>query len=70
MIIDIKLCQIYKKKSYLCNLTDHIQQIRNQSEDNDIPQEPENLRFAPIIMFILDFGFLIDIIDNIITHSP
>ena len=34
------------------------------------PDEPENLRFAPIIMFILDFGFLIDIIDNIITHSP
>ena len=35
-----------------------------------LPDEPENLRFAPIIMFILDFGFLIDIIDNIITYSP
>jgi len=35
----------------------HIQQIRNQSENDDIPQEPENLRFAPIIIFYLYFVF-------------
>ena len=29
---------------------DHIQQIHNQSENNDIPEEPNKLRFAPIII--------------------
>ena len=43
-------------------LTDHIQQIRNQSENDNIPQDPENLRF------VFYFAFLIDIID-IITYS-
>ena len=33
-------------------LTDHIQQIRNQSENDDIPEESEKLRFAPIIIWI------------------
>ena len=47
--------------------TDHLQQIRNQSENDDIPQEPGNLRFAPIIIC---FAFLIDIIEYIITNSP
>ena len=42
-------------------LTDHIQQIRNQSENDNIPQYPENLRLAPIVIF---FAFLIDIIYN------
>ena len=28
---------------------DHIQQIQNQSENNDIPEEPKKLRFAPFI---------------------
>ena len=46
-----------------------IQQISNQSEKNDIPQEPENLRFAPVIIFYY-WAFLIDIIDNIITYNP
>ena len=32
-----------------------------------IPQEPENLRFAPIVFFL---AFWIDIIDNNITYSP
>ena len=27
------------------------QQIRNQSEKDDIPQKPENLRFADFIFF-------------------
>ena len=31
--------------------TDHLQQIRNQSENDDIPQEPGNLRFATLIVF-------------------
>jgi len=30
---------------------DHIQQIRKQPENDYIPQESENLRFAPIIIF-------------------
>ena len=51
-------------------LTDHIQQIRNQSENDDIPQEPKNLRFAPNIIFKFYLAFLIDIINNIITFSP
>ena len=38
----------------------------NKSENDDIPQVPETLRFAPIIFF----AFLIDIINNIITYSP
>ena len=36
--------------------------------NDDIPQEPENLRFAPIIIFL--FAFLIDIIDNTNSYSP
>ena len=48
---------------------DHIQQIRNQSENYYIIQEPENLRFAPVIIFNFFFALLIDIIDNIITYS-
>ena len=47
--------------------TDHIQQLRNQSENDYIPQEPENPRFANIIFFIL---LLVDTIDNIIIFSP
>ena len=26
-----------------------IKQIRNQSENNDIPEKPEKLKFAPLI---------------------
>jgi len=45
--IDIKLCPIYTQ--FCKNVsTDHIQQIQNQSENDDILQKPENLRFAPI----------------------
>ena len=40
-------------------LIDHIQQICSQSENDDIPQEPENLMFALIIFFNFYFGFLI-----------
>ena len=29
---------------------EHIQQIHNQSENNDIPEEPQKLRFAIIII--------------------
>ena len=43
--------------------------LRNQSENYFIPQEPENLRFAPVIIFNLYFAFLIGINDNIITYS-
>ena len=70
--IDIKLCQNYIKFCiHFVVLTDHIQQICNQSENYYIPQEPENLRFAPVIKLNSYFAFLIDIIDNIITYySP
>ena len=50
--------------------TDHIQQIRNQSKYDYIPQEPENLRFAPVIVFLhFHFAFLKDIIDNNTMHG-
>ena len=44
--IDLKLCQNYTK-TYICTIsirfvvTDRIQQIRNQSENNDTPEKPE-----------------------------
>ena len=77
--IDIKLCQNYTKtytyeilfKSFRLqyeNETDLIQQIRNKFENYYIPQEPKNLRFAPVIIFNFYFAFLIDIIENIITY--
>jgi len=47
-----------------------VQEIRNQSENDDIPQEPENLRFAPFIIYNFYFAFLIDIVDKIIVYSP
>ena len=64
--IDIKLCQIYTKihihailyKS--CNIKQIRFNKRNQSENDDIPQKPENLRFAPVIIIV--------IIGNIITY--
>ena len=31
---------------------DHIQQIHNQSENDDIPEEPKKLRFASIFISI------------------
>jgi len=34
------------------NWTDHIQQIHNQSENDDILGEPKKLRFASIIIWI------------------
>ena len=43
-------------------------QIGEQSENDNIPQEPENLRFVPVINFFY-FAFLIVIIDNIIDMS-
>ena len=43
--------------------------IRNQSEIDNIPQKPENLRFAPFIIFNFYFAFLICTIDNTITYS-
>ena len=74
--IDIKLCKMYTKIHIHAILykkvskTDHIPKIRNQSEDYDIPQKLENLRFAPFIIFNFQFAFLIGIIDNIISFSP
>ena len=65
--INIKMCRIYTKihKNAIlyksCN-KDHLQRIRNQSENDDIPQEPENLSFALIIIVFFYFAFLKDII--------
>ena len=47
--------------------TDHIQQIRIQSENDDIPEKPYYL-FLLLFEFN-NFSFLIDIIDNIINMS-
>ena len=52
--IDLKLCQNFTK-TYICTIsirfvvTDHIQQIRNQSENNDTPEKPEKFKFSPIL---------------------
>ena len=43
--------------------------MRNQSENDNIPEEPENLRFATVIILQFNFAFLIDIIDNIIIKA-
>ena len=61
--IDIKLCQIYTKiHIYAMFYKSRFKEIifskkRKQSENNYIPQKLENLRFAPILIFIL-FIFL------------
>ena len=47
--------------------TDHIQQIRIQSENDDIPEKPYYL-FLLLFEFN-NFSFLIDIIDHIINMS-
>jgi len=53
--IDIKLCQNYTKTDICqilyksCSIKHHIQQVRNQSENNDTPEEPEKFKFAPIL---------------------
>jgi len=50
--IDIQLSQNYTK-TYLCKILykiysiKYIQEIRIQSENNDIPKEPEKLKFPP-----------------------
>ena len=31
---------------------DHIKKIHNQSENDDIPEEPKKLKFAPITILI------------------
>ena len=46
-----------------------IQQIRKQPENDYVPQKPENLRFAPTIIFYFYFTFLIDMLDNVIYKS-
>ena len=49
--IDIKLCPITKHiyvRFCIRFVADHIQQIRNQSENEDVPEELETLKFAPI----------------------
>ena len=43
--------------------------MHNQSENDDIPEEPEKLRLASIIVWILQFFIWKDIIDNIIYTS-
>ena len=43
--------------------------MRNQSENDDIPEEPENLGFASFLFEFNNFSFLINMIDNIIYNS-
>ena len=55
--IDVKMCQrytktyIYKMK-YRNQSFKQILQIRNESENYDNPEEPKQLRYAPIIIWI------------------
>ena len=58
--IDIKLCQIYTKIYIVAILYINsrfkqfiLKKIRNQYENDYIPQEPENLRFGPNIIFLI-----------------
>ena len=47
--------------------TDHIQQIRNKSENYDNPEEPKQLRQAPISQFeYITYSLLMHINDNIV----
>ena len=73
--IDIKLSQIYMKihiyailyKSF--SIKQIIFNTTNLKQWYPM-QEPENLRFAPILIFLkFYFAFLIDIIESIITYS-
>ena len=50
--------------------TDHIQQIHNQSENNDIPEKTKRNSSLPFLLFELkNFPFLIVIIDSIFNAS-
>ena len=75
--IDIKLCQNYTK-SYIYDISYKIRSIKqtifnkyatNLKTTISYRIEPENLRFAPVIIFNFYFALLIDIFDNIITYS-
>ena len=55
--INIKLCPNYTKIHRYGILCKSCSIKHNQSENDDIPQEPENLRFAPIIIFFIYFAF-------------
>ena len=48
---------------------DHIQQIRHQFENDDIPEKPNKLRLTPNIIWIQSFSFLINIINIFIYTS-
>ena len=45
------------------------QKVRNLSENNDIPEEPENSGLLLLLFKSNNFSFLIHIIDNIINTS-
>jgi len=51
--IDIKLCQNYTK-TYICKILYKIRSIKqvifNKSENNDVPEELEKLKFATFII--------------------
>ena len=47
-----------------------IPQMRNQSENDNIPQKPENFRFAPVTIILFIFCNFNNIIVNFITNSP
>ena len=54
--IEMKLFQIYTKNQVYAILYESIglnrlYSVRKQSKNDYIPQEPENLRFAPVIIF-------------------
>ena len=68
--IEIKLCQNYTK-TYIYEIKQTIfNKYATIMKITIIPQEPENLRFVPVIFFYFLFCiFNIDIIDNIITYS-
>ena len=60
---------IYQILYKSCSIKQPSSTIMQPIENDYIPQEPEYLRFAPVIIFNFNLAFLIYIIDNIITYS-
>ena len=48
---------------------DQIQQVSNQSENNDIPEKAEKETFTPILILYVLFLFLIDLIHSVLLDQ-
>ena len=62
-------CKIIKMTMLSKVTSGNLYQIQKISENYDIPEEPEKLRFASFIIWLHNILFIIDIIDNIFDTS-